>query len=116
MFIIFLFLFFIYILFNFRTPNLSSYDRQISVLSCIKYHNTCEHQDLVSIRKMCFIFLKGANIFPKETTSSDIVDVCNKQFQTTEKNWNECVNSSLFSGERSSKKNISSSIFSEMLM
>jgi superfamily II RNA helicase len=69
---------------------------------------------------MCFIFLKGANIFPKETTSSDIVDVCNKQFQTTEKNWNECVNSSLFSGEQSSKENteknwnecVNSSLFS----
>ena len=81
MFIIFLFISIVFVFFNFRQPNLSSYDRQISVLSCIKYNNTCEQQDLISIRKMCFIFLKGSNIFPKETSSSDIVNVCNRQFQ-----------------------------------
>ncbi len=36
---------------------------------------------MASIRKMCFIFLKGNNIFPKEATSSDIVHICNMDVQ-----------------------------------
>ena len=77
-----LLLLFAFLFFNFRQPCVSSYDRQISVLTCIKYNNHCTNQDLTTIQNMCFILLKDSNIFPKEANFNDIVNACyNKDYK-----------------------------------
>ena len=65
----------------------SPIDRDVNIMKCIKFTNSCSKYDAMEIREICLLISKRINYFPQQASSNDIINICSFMFEKEGKNF-----------------------------